>query len=108
MLKFKYFNLSCLKQSKNKNQICLAIGLRKKERKMNSEEIFKKITKRIVHVSNCGTARNFAYSEYLKASLEYDSSKKAFYTALELARLDGNVQEDRKFNFKITTFSILL
>lgn len=67
---------------------------------MNSKEIFEKIIKRNKHVINCGTARNYAYLQYLKSSWEYDSMKKGFYTALQLARLDANIEEDGMFNLE--------
>lgn len=63
---------------------------------MNSKEIFEKITKRNKHVYQCGVLRNTAYLGYLKASAQYDSLKKAFYTSVELARLDQNIPEESK------------
>lgn len=68
---------------------------------MNSKEIFEKINQRNKYVVNCGTARNSSYIEFQKASWDYDTSKKGFYTAIELARIDENFPEDRKTICKI-------
>lgn len=63
---------------------------------MNSKEIFEKIIQKNKEVINCGIARSNTYLGYVKASLEYDSSKRGFYTAMELASLEKTVPEDRK------------
>lgn len=64
---------------------------------MNSKEIFEKITQRNNYVKKCGTVRNNNYLEYLKSSSKYDSSKLAFYAAIDLAKFDGDIPEERKF-----------
>lgn len=67
---------------------------------MNSMEIFQKISQRNKYVVICGTARNNIYFEFQKSSLHYDTSKKGFYTAIELARVDANIPEDSKKSLK--------
>lgn len=61
---------------------------------MNSKEVFEKIRKRNKCVISCGSNRNIAYSQYLKASLSYDNVKRAFYIAIQLSRHDSSVLEE--------------
>lgn len=65
---------------------------------MESKAIYEKIQKRNKMVITCGNARNNAYSQYLKASLSYDNSKKGFYIALELSKHDGSIEEERMYS----------
>lgn len=67
---------------------------------MNSTEMFDKITKRNKYVMCCGSVRNSAYLKYLTTSLNYDTLKKGFYTAMELSKIDGNISEDGKPQLK--------